>query len=162
MIAGVLAFLASIGSGIASAIIPIVNAEAIMIAAAIASPAAVAVSIAIGLAIGQTIGKVAMYEGARKGVERHRLRHDPKPRKEMGPWRQRISALNDRMIAMMQGRWSSNAILFASASVGLPPLFATTLVAGAAKTRRLDFITCCLTGRTARFLVMAAPFVLRG
>ena len=161
MISGLLAFLAAIGSGVASAIIPIVNAEAIMIAAAIASPTVLTISIAIGLAIGQTIGKMAMYEGARKGVEQRRLHHDPKPRMEMGKWRRRLAVTNDWMLGMMKGRWSSNAILFASASVGLPPLFATTLVAGAAQTRRLDFIACCLTGRTARFLVMAAPFVLR-
>lgn len=78
----------------------------------------------------------------------------------MGRCRHRLGALNDRMIAMMQGRWSSNEILFASASVGIPPLFAATLVAGSAQTRRFDFIVCCLTGRVVRFLVLAAPFAL--
>ena len=111
--------------------------------------------------MGQTIGKIVMYEGARKGVDRHRQRHPPKPHAQMRPWRRRIASMNDWMLAMMKGRWSSNGILFVSASVGLPPLFATTIVAGAAKTRRLDFIACCLTGRVVRFLVMAAPFVLR-
>lgn len=161
MIAALLAVAAAIGTGIASALIPIVNAEAAMIAAAIASPPALTVMIAVGIAVGQTIGKVAMYEGARQGIDRHRLRHTPKPREEMRPWRRRIADLNDWMIAMMKGRWSSNGILFASASVGVPPLFATTIVAGAAKTRRIDFIVCCLTGRAARFLVMAAPFIVR-
>ena len=161
MIAALLAVAAAIGTGIASALIPIVNAEAAMIAAAIASPPALTVLIAIGIAVGQTIGKVAMYEGARQGIDRHRLKHVPKPRVEMGRWRRRMAELNDWMIAMMKGRWSSNGILFASASVGIPPLFATTIVAGAAKTRRLDFIVCCLTGRVARFLVMAAPFIAR-
>lgn len=161
MIAALLAIAASIGTGFASAIIPIVNAEAAVIAAALASPPALAVLIAIGISIGQTIGKVAMYEGARQGIDRRRQHHTPKPREEMGPWRRRIAALNDQMIAMMRGRWSSNGILFVSASVGIPPLFATTIVAGGAKTRRVDFIVCCLTGRTARFLVLAAPFIGR-
>lgn len=160
MISTLLAVAAAIGTGIASALIPIVNAEAAMVAAAIASPPALAILIAIGISIGQTIGKVAMYEGARQGIDRRRQHHTPKPREHMRPWRRRIADLNDWMIAMMRGRWSSNGILFASASVGIPPLFATTIVAGAAKTRRLDFIVCCLTDRTARFLVVAAPFVL--
>lgn len=156
-----LAVLASIGTGIASGIIPIVNGEAAVVAAAIASPPALAILIAIGIAVGQTIGKIVMYEGARKGIDRHRERHTPKRREEMGTWRRRIAELNDRMISMMKGRWSSNGILFVSASVGLPPLFATTIIASAAKTRRLDFIACCLTGRIARFLFLAAPFVQR-
>lgn len=161
MITSLLAVGTSVGTGIASAVVPVVNAEAATVAGAIASPFAVAVLIALGIAVGQTIGKWAMYEGARRGVEQHRSRRAPTPREQMRPWRRRLAAYNDRLLALMQGRWRSNGVLFASASLGMPPLLATTVVAGAARTRRLDFVVCCLTGRAARFFVVAAPFVLR-
>lgn len=160
MITTTLAVLASIGTGIVSAIIPVVNAEAATVAATIASPAALAIVLAIGMAVGQTVGKMVLYEAARRGTEQHRSRRTPKPRDQMRPWRRRVAEFNDQAIAMMQGRWRSNAILFASASVGLPPLLATTVVAGAARTRRLDFVLCCLVGRAGRFLAIAWPLVL--
>ena len=62
------ALLTSIGFGIVSAIVPIVNAEAYVIASqmsAVIGP----IPIAIGIAIGQTIGKLLLFFGVREGKE---------------------------------------------------------------------------------------------
>jgi hypothetical protein len=68
------ALLTSIGFGIVSAIVPIVNAEAYVIASqmsAVIGP----IPIAIGIAIGQTIGKLLLFFGVREGKELPVVRH---------------------------------------------------------------------------------------
>ena len=57
--------LTSIGFGLVSALIPIVNAEAYIIASqmsAVAGP----IPIAIGIAVGQTLGKLLLFFGVRE------------------------------------------------------------------------------------------------
>jgi hypothetical protein len=66
--AELVALLTSIGFGTVSAVIPIVNAEAYIIASqmsAVAGP----IPIAIGIAIGQTVGKLLLFFGVREGKE---------------------------------------------------------------------------------------------
>ena len=66
--AELVALLTSIGFGTVSAVIPIVNAEAYVIASqmsAVAGP----IPIAIGIAIGQTVGKLLLFFGVRQGKE---------------------------------------------------------------------------------------------
>ena len=48
-------------------------------------------------------------------------------------------------------------LVLASACVGLPPLAAVSLAAGASGQRRRDFGVACLCGRTARFALLALP-----
>ena len=61
-----LALLTSIGYGVVSAMVPLINAEAFIVASQVTAVAG-AVPVAIGVAIGQTIGKVAMFYGVRRG-----------------------------------------------------------------------------------------------
>jgi hypothetical protein len=91
--AELVALLTSIGFGIVSAIIPIVNAEAYVIASqmsAVAGP----IPIAIGIAIGQTIGKLLLFFGVREGKELSFVRHRREMRKQrpVGPTRARLRA----------------------------------------------------------------------
>ena len=84
------ALLTSIGFGIVSAIIPIVNAEAYVIASqmsAVVGP----IPIAIGIAIGQTIGKLLLFFGVREGKELPFVKHRRELQKQrpVGPARAR-------------------------------------------------------------------------
>ena len=60
------ALLTSIGYGIISAIVPVINAEAYVVASQVTAVAG-AVPIAVGIAVGQTAGKVAMFYAVREG-----------------------------------------------------------------------------------------------
>ena len=143
----ILALLAgAVAVGVGSALIPVVNAEAIMSGAAMTSPRPLMMFIALALALGQTAGKLAIFEGARRGVLR-RVQVD-KPR---GRW-------TSRVLTLLQCRWRGGGAVLVSAATGFPPLLLMSAVAGGAgagrRARRLDFVTCCLVGRSLRFLVL--------
>jgi membrane protein YqaA with SNARE-associated domain len=48
-------------------------------------------------------------------------------------------------------------MVLASAAVGVPPLAAVSLAAGASGQRRWEFGACCLVGRVARFALLVLP-----
>lgn len=133
---GLLAVLAALGTGIASALVPLVNAEAYGLLTATRSPALVAVLLVLALAVGQTAGKLVLFESARRGSAR---------------WSATLA--NSRWA----GRATSPPVVLASAAVGLPPLAVVSLAAGAADQRRWLFAALCLAGRTARFAVLVLP-----
>ena len=148
--------LTSIGFGIVSAVIPIVNAEAYIIASqmsAIAGP----IPIAIGIAIGQTIGKLLLFFGVREGKELSFVRHQREIRNQrpIGPTRARIRAAGAKLLDLLgQERWGL-PIVFAAAVIGFPPLYAVALLAGATTMRPLWFGLTVFVGRLCRFLLVA-------
>jgi membrane protein YqaA with SNARE-associated domain len=137
----------ALGIGAASAFVPFVNAELAVSGAAASGTAAFAVGAAVAVAAGQTLGKLAIFEAGRRGStwhQRSRRRTEPLPR-----WETRATTL-------LATRWSGGAIVLLSATVGLPPLALVSAAAGLARARRADFLLCCLLGRTARFVTVAA------
>jgi len=177
---GVLA--GAIGTGFISALLPPVNAEAAVVIAASVTSVVNGLIWVFGLAVGQTMGKVVIYEAARAGRQLHTWRRakqtadaalaresltsnppagpdDATPKSRWQRLRAWLTRLNQRLLALMDGRWRTNVVMLLSASVSLPPLFITTVLAGLIKQRRLDFILCVLAGRLAHFAVIAAPFM---
>ena len=78
--AELVALLTSIGFGTVSAVVPIVNAEAYVIASQVSAVAG-PIPIAIGIAIGQTMGKLILFFGVREGKELSFVKH----RREIQP-----------------------------------------------------------------------------
>jgi membrane protein YqaA with SNARE-associated domain len=150
--AELVALLTSIGFGIVSAIIPIVNAEAYIIASqmsAVAGP----IPIAIGIAIGQTIGKLLLFFGVREGKELSVRKQRP-----VGPTRARLRAAGEKLLDLVgQERWGL-PIVFIAAVIGFPPLYAVALLAGATTMRPLWFGLTVFVGRLGRFLLVASGF----
>ena len=160
---GVLA--GAIGTGFISALFPPLNAEAsVAIGASVASLSRGIVWV-IGMAVGQTVGKVVVYEAARAGRKLRtwrRAKAAPKTPKPPNLWRRGyawITQINQRLLALMDSRWRTGAVMLLSASVGLPPLLVTAVLAGLIKQHRLDFFLCVLVGRLIRFAVIATPFL---
>jgi len=142
---------AAVAVGIASALLPLINAEAALIGAAVASSVPMVVAAALALAVGQTLGKLVLFESARRGVSwRASRRDDQRVQRE---WQRRA-------VAVLHCRWRGGGIVLLSATVGLPPLAVTSVASGAAQSRRGDFVTCCLAGRSARFLAIGIPLAL--
>jgi membrane protein YqaA with SNARE-associated domain len=151
--------LTSIGFGTVSAIVPVVNAEAYVIASqmsAVIGP----IPIAIGVAIGQTMGKLVLFFGVREGKELPFIKHRREVRQErpVGPARARFRAAMAKLLDLVgQERWGLPIVLVA-AIVGFPPLYAVALLAGATTMRPIWFGLTVLVGRLCRFLLVASGF----
>jgi membrane protein YqaA with SNARE-associated domain len=157
--AEVVALLTSIGFGTVSAVIPIVNAEAYVIASqmsAVAGP----IPIAIGIALGQTVGKLLLFFGVRQGKELSFVKHRREVQKQrpVGPTRARFRAFMAKLLDLVgQERWGLPIVLVA-AIIGFPPLYAVALLAGATTMSPVWFGLTVLVGRLCRFLLVATGF----
>ena len=151
-----LALLTSVGFGVVSAVFPIANAEAYVIASQVSAVAG-AIPIAIGVAIGQAVGKSLLFLGVRQGKDsrfvRHR-RHEQRVQ-PVGRFRTGSRSVLASLLALVgQKRWGLPIVGLASV-VGLPPLYAVALLAGATKMRLPWFATVVLLGRSVRFVLVA-------
>jgi membrane protein YqaA with SNARE-associated domain len=148
-------FLVSLGYGILSAVVPIFNSELYIVASQVGGFTA-EVTTAVGCAVGQAIGKVgivlALRRGGNSGLAR-RLRE--RPRKPAGRFRTRLRAWSDRMIGFLGKRWWGVLIVFLSACVYVPPLYAVTLAVPATRMSVIPFGIAVLLGRTVLFLAIA-------
>lgn len=136
--------LLTFGVSIVSALIPLVNAEAYLLAVGVATDPASLWLLAFVAALGQTVGKIIWYEVGRRALEWSVVQ-----RKLSTPRSQRLRTLwRDRLESKP---WASAAVLFAAATVGLPPLFVMAVVAGQLEVNRVQFVVIVLLGRTLRF-----------
>ena len=145
--------LAAAGFGVASALIPVLNAETYLAVSGVATPVTV-LWVAAALALGQTLGKVTLYEAARRGsawVSGHGGARHRRVRFGAG--------LTTRLTALLRRPWLGGVTVLVSASVGIPPLAVVSVLAGAAGVNRVGFVCACLVGRTARFQALAVPLL---
>jgi membrane protein YqaA with SNARE-associated domain len=150
------ALLTSVGYGVVSAIVPVANAEAYVIGSQVSAVAG-PVSIAVGVGIGQAFGKLLLFQSVRQGKELPFIRHrraDAR-REPVSRARARFRAAVARLLELVgQKRWGL-PIVFLSAVVGLPPLYAVALLAGATTMSALWFTLVVLVGRITRFVLLA-------
>ncbi len=139
--------LVSVGVGAGSALLPLINAEAYVLAAATRMHGPQLAIDVLAVAVGQTAGKLVLFEGARRGTA-----HVRKPRRSTDgrQWTERARQ------ALASTRTGIPLVL-TSAAVGLPPLAVVSIAAGAAGQRRWHFTVTCLLGRAARFAALALP-----
>jgi membrane protein YqaA with SNARE-associated domain len=157
--AELVALLTSIGFGTVSAVVPIVNAEAYVIASQVSAVAG-PIPIAIGIAIGQTVGKLLLFFGVREGKELPFVKHRREIRQQrpVGPTRAKFRAAMAKLLDLVgQERWGLPIVLLA-AIVGIPPLYAVALLAGATTMSPVWFGLTVLVGRLCRFLLVATGF----
>lgn len=127
-----------------SALVPLVNAEAYLVAVSLTSSTAGLWALAFVGALGQTMGKLIWYEAARRSLSwgwvRRRL-ETPQRQEALARWRGRFA----------ERPWLPMSVLFLSASVGLPPLLVIAVLAGQLHLSRVGFAFTVLVGRTLRF-----------
>jgi membrane protein YqaA with SNARE-associated domain len=151
-----LAWLTSVAFGVVSAIIPVVNAELYVLVSQVSAVAGV-VPVAVGVGVGQTIGKCLLFTGVRRGrqfrfVREHRQRSRTQPR---GRVRQTAHDVLQALLRLVgTPRWGLPITLLA-AVVGIPPLYAVALLAGATTMKLRSFALVVLVGRVTRFLLVA-------
>jgi membrane protein YqaA with SNARE-associated domain len=126
-----------------SAVVPVVNAEVYLVALILllrdAAPLPALVLLA---AAGQMAGKSLLYFTA-LGVLNL----------PTGRYREKIEQARAKL-----ARWKErpNLLLFASASLGIPPLYVTTLLAGGLGYRFRSFFAIGMLGRAVRFAVIVS------
>ena len=129
---------------------PFINIEAYLgaLGAAVTSTTPMVVAIAAAAAIGQTIGKVVLYYAAEWAMNL------PWIRKKMATpkFQETYLALADRGSTSTPARPAP--LLFASASLGFPPLWSIAVLAGQLRVNIVLFVSTCVTGRFLRFLVI--------
>jgi membrane protein YqaA with SNARE-associated domain len=155
----VLALLTSIAFGAVSAVVPVVNAEAYVIASQVSAVVG-PVPVAIGIGAGQTIGKLLLFLGVRRGKEFAVFKQHGKPKRPprpapVGSARHRGRMTLNRMLDLVGTKRWGLPIVALAAVIGLPPLYAVALLAGATKMRAGWFALVVLGGRVARFVLVA-------
>ena len=148
----------AVGFGIGSAVVPVMNAEAYVLGVGV-SGALDPVVAAIGVSIGQTIGKIAMFLAVR-----HRPGYAARRKKEpkavdletrWGRFVQWNRDVSKRLLDAMSDRKWGIPVTLLSAFVGVPPLYGVALIGGASRMGVLTFGLSVLTGRGARFILLA-------
>lgn len=131
------------GAAIASALIPIINIEAIL-AVASSRHDELAIGLVVAATVGQMLGKLLWYWG---GMHVDRApwvsRHLDKPK---------AKASLDKWHARAEGRpWFTAGLLLISASVGFPPYAIAAVLAGVLRVNLVIFLVTGLLGRGLRF-----------
>lgn len=135
--------LAVAGLAVVSAVLPLINIEAIVVLASTKGTAPGWLLVLMST-LGQMAGKLLWFYGGRE-LPRFRFvaRRMSKPR---------AKAAMERWQARTQGRPGFTAgVLFVSAFVGLPPYAVLAVVAGALRVRLWVFLVTGLAGRALRF-----------
>ncbi|HET7274065.1 MAG TPA: hypothetical protein VFI91_02735 [Longimicrobiaceae bacterium] len=126
---------------VAGAIIPVINTEIYLLSAVALSPPTYLAPLVVMATLGQMVGKVAMFYGGR-GVLR--IKHD------------RIRSGVAKLRAKLEHRpWLSRAVLFSSATFGLPPLYVMSVACGTIGMGIVTFVLIGTAGRLIHFTVVA-------
>ena len=151
-------------AGLVSGLLPFVNAEAILTVAVLGAHQSW-LAMAASIAVGQVVAKTIIFVGSREGVDRVRGRQ--RVGRPVGHARvralSRVTASRvTQMLATLERPLAGSVLVGVSAVVGLPPLAATSVLAGAAHMRIVLFCSTCLVGRLIRFGLLAYPLARIG
>lgn len=131
------------GLAVASALVPLINIEAIIVLAASQGHVPTWLLV-VGATVGQMLGKLLWYYGGREldrfGFVARRMER-PRAKASMARWRLRT-----------EGRpWFCAGVLLVSASTGVPPYAVLCVLAGTLRVPVTVFLLTGLVGRALRF-----------
>ena len=136
--------LATFGVAVASALFPLINIEAYIATVGALVDTYGIWPVSIVAAAGQAIGKVLWYEIGRSSMKWAYIQK----KMDTPRWHQqyaKVKARTDR------NPWSGVLLLFASATLGFPPLAIMAVLAGQLEFNRVLFYVTTFAGRTLRF-----------
>ena len=136
-----LATASSLGFGVLSALVPVVNAEIWVAGAAALLPKSRYPAMLAFFTLGTMLGKGLVFVGAEKLA----VKATPKVRARI----ERVSSLLHRRPALA---WP---VVFLSAVVGIPPYYPITIAAGILRMGLVMFFVVGYVGRLARFTAIA-------
>ena len=124
-----------------SGVVPLVNAELLVVGAAAVAPAGAIPLVALVSAAGQMLTKTALY-----GVARWL------PARLPAKAREALQRGGDRLAGRSR---AAASVIFGSATMGLPPFYGVSLAAGALRVRLGTFVVSGMAGRVLRFGALA-------
>lgn len=148
--------LLALGYGVLGSVIPIVNAEAFIVAS-VATEMIDPVVVGALLGLGQGIGKVVLFQTVRQGRRRlFRKRPLKQPASARpGSWRARWDRLVVMGVKLVEHpRWGPVGF-FLSGSISLPPNYLTTVIAATTKINFVLFAIFLTAGFMSRYVVIA-------
>jgi membrane protein YqaA with SNARE-associated domain len=129
---------------VASALFPLINIEAYLATVGSLVDSYGVWPVSIVAALGQAVGKVLWYEVGRSSMSWSFVRK----KMETDKWR----AQYEKVKRWSDARpWADVALLFLSATAGIPPLAIMAVLAGQLEVNRLLFFATVLVGRVLRF-----------
>ena len=136
------------GASIASALLPLINIEAIL-AVSISQAPSHAWALVVAATIGQMVGKILWYWGGMH-IDRapwvNRQLNKPKAAASLAKWHERA-----------EGRpWFTAGLLLVSAFTGFPPYAVTAVLAGVLRVPFPVFLVTGIVGRGLRFAAVVA------
>jgi membrane protein YqaA with SNARE-associated domain len=137
-------YLASFLIAVASGVIPIVNAEIYLVGVVLAvGGIPEALFLAVLVSVGQMVAKAVIYQTAKGATT-------------LGTKSGGFAAKLERARTRVE-KWKSKplGVTFVSASLGLPPFYIVSLVAGILEVRFRAFLLVGFAGRTLRFGTIA-------
>ncbi len=136
--------LATFGVAVASALFPLINIEAYIAGIAAAGEVSGIWGVSIVAAAGQAVGKVFWYEIGRSSMNWKYIQK----KMESPRWQQQYARVTNRID---DRPWFGMALLFVSATAGVPPLAIMAVLAGQLHFHRLWFYLTTFVGRALRF-----------
>ena len=137
-------FAASFAVAIISGLVPVVNAELYLVGVVLAvGGIPEALLLAVIVALGQMVAKIVMYQAALRATN-------------LGKRSPRLEPKIEKARAYVE-KWRSKplSVTFVSATLGLPPFYLVSLVAGMLQVPFRAFFIVGLIGRTLRFATIA-------
>lgn len=163
---GTLVLTTAVAAG--SALLPLVSVEVFVIGLMALHPALPVLAVGAAAGIGQLAGKTPFFLAARGSIRLPRLLHRERP---LSPRRYRLELVRKRIRSIVDSvrerclrhpKWLVGSYAVSSVT-GLPPLLATTMLAGVGRMPVALFLATGILGRTTRFtLLAAAPALLAG
>lgn len=147
-----------------SAVLPLVNVEAYLLMVVAKSVSYQVWALALAAAAGQTLGKLVLFLCARGALRSRRLQNWYERRVAKASGKRgaaRMQRWSERLNRLSSKRAGAFAVVFVSASVGLPPLLLISILAAGTALSAAAFTAACLSGRWLRFaLLVLAPGAL--
>jgi membrane protein YqaA with SNARE-associated domain len=138
-------YLATFAIAVVSGVVPVVNAELYLIGVVLAvGGIPEALALALLVALGQMIAKAVIYRASRGAAQFGERRT------------QKLAAKLERARALAERhRRKPLGVTFVSASLGLPPFYVVSILAGILEVRFRAFFAVGLAGRSLRFGTIA-------
>ena len=150
---------AGIAYGVASALIPVLNAEVYVAANAVLLSTPRTWVMVLTVSLGTVIGKVIIFRAARVGrdvVKRRPPKPRPEPRPEPGRFRRGLKKVSDLLLAWLSDPVGGVVTVVVSGFIGIPPLIVVSAAAGVSTMGTVRFAVAVLIGRAGHFGVFAA------
>lgn len=148
--------------GTGSAIVPVMNAEAFVLATTAAQPHLWWLSV-LAVSLGQVLGKVLMFQAARRGRSlgwfSRKKRSGGASTSAPSGWRIRLRTASEQLLRHLDRPVIGPLVVLLSAAVGIPPLAAVAVLAGMRSMPTMTFALTATAGRLLRFALLAWPVI---